>query len=207
MSAPRASGARDHPRIRGEHLLARGGPGRPAGSSPHTRGARASLRFDPYWDWDHPRIRGEHARMRGFRVFARGSSPHTRGAPRLWISRSRPRGIIPAYAGSTLGAGRCRSSTADHPRIRGEHCDAELMLREFFGSSPHTRGALTLGDHVGVGPGIIPAYAGSTQASTSLRTVATDHPRIRGEHQLALIRPGDLVGSSPHTRGAPRPRR
>ena len=36
--------AGDHPRIRGEHLGDGHVLGRPAGSSPHTRGARLSLR-------------------------------------------------------------------------------------------------------------------------------------------------------------------
>ena len=31
-----------------------------------------------------------------------------------------------------------------------------------------------------------------------------DHPRIRGEHHLILELEYTLVGSSPHTRGAPR---
>ena len=35
----------------------------------------------------------------------------------------------------------------------------------------------------------------------------TDHPRIRGEHQKQLRRLVTDVGSSPHTRGAPRQRR
>ena len=91
------------------------------GSSPHTRGARprsATLRIRTP---DHPRIRGEHFAIARFAATHRGSSPHTRGA-RLhgedeWI----PRGIIPAYAGSTAPGWPARRSRQDHPRIRGEH--------------------------------------------------------------------------------------
>ena len=36
----RSDGATDHPRIRGEHVFARGTPEQSIGSSPHTRGAR-----------------------------------------------------------------------------------------------------------------------------------------------------------------------
>ena len=71
------------------------------------------------------------------------------------------------------------------------------------GSSPHTRGAPPRRLDMHVRKRIIPAYAGSTQAGASLRIVVTDHPRIRGEHSKS---PGGffhLVGSSPHTRGAP----
>ena len=50
--------------------------------------------------------------------------------------------------------------------------------------------------------GIIPAYAGSTDAWSSRKMTQADHPRIRGEHRCAG-EPGALDrGSSPHTRGA-----
>ena len=173
---------RDHPRIRGEHER------RPAllklnrGSSPHTRGAR---HFIPGMDlnngiipayagstirraacrcskWDHPRIRGEHDLSRRLRLGATGSSPHTRGARRIPLLCSGWRRIIPAYAGSTFKACAPPSTTADHPRIRGEH---------FFTiqDTPLTNG-------------IIPAYAGSTPRSSAICFCWTDHPRIRGEH-------------------------
>ena len=51
---------------------------------------------------DHPRIRGEHERSRGFLSRSTGSSPHTRGARELLRGDGFRRGIIPAYAGSTL---------------------------------------------------------------------------------------------------------
>ena len=50
---------------------------------------------------DHPRIRGEHVFAYPTLIQDGGSSPHTRGArsrSAAWLS---PRGIIPAYAGST----------------------------------------------------------------------------------------------------------
>ena len=135
--------SRDHPRIRGEHLVKDRGerPGAgiiPAyagspeggilktlpsgGSSPPTRGAPGAPPWSRRSPRNHPRIRGEH----------RGS---TSPAANTY-------GIIPAYAGSTMtvpsylttpkgssphtrGApepflGRFRAAW-DHPRIRGEH--------------------------------------------------------------------------------------
>ena len=53
--------------------------------------------------------------------------------------------------------------------------------------------------------GIIPAYAGSTPGSPPASTGAADHPRIRGEHPPRRLSSGGVLGSSPHTRGAPRP--
>ena len=72
------------------------------------------------------------------------------------------------------------------------------------GSSPHTRGALH-GDRVDVHPiRIIPAYAGSTLFAIFIQLVDKDHPRIRGEHDDSDQYVIDGLGSSPHTRGAPR---
>ena len=70
------------------------------------------------------------------------------------------------------------------------------------GSSPHTRGARDASHDEARGPGIIPAYAGSTSLSASASGRRRDHPRIRGEHCRAYGAPFAGSGSSPHTRGA-----
>ena len=184
-SSSRSSAQRDHPRIRGEHghkvSHRRGRRGIiPAyagstltkrqqwkltqGSSPHTRGARRVYEVGELFERDHPRIRGEHA----------GAVGDGGGVP----------GIIPAYAGSTnhrqchnllytgssphtRGAPTARklgaASRVDHPRIRGEHPRAGVGVLER--------------------PGIIPAYAGSTESALAATSDAGDHPRIRGEHR------------------------
>ena len=135
-----------------------------------------------------------------------GSSPHTRGArdrPSLDISSN---GIIPAYAGSTVHVTTSAFRTGDHPRIRGEHSRSRLSRRSTTGSSPHTRGAPDLRSVDCRVDGIIPAYAGSTRFRRMRALESRDHPRIRGEH---FCRPSNellIVGSSPHTRGAPRRR-
>ena len=115
-------------------------------------------------------------------------------------------GIIPAYAGSTLGVHLVRD---------GDN-----------GSSPHTRGALGGADGFRRRPGIIPAYAGSTPIAVHMNAYGTgssphtrgaltympeagfpvtDHPRIRGEHSTYKIGTLKAAGSSPHTRGAQPP--
>ena len=94
-----------------------------------------------------------------------------------------------------------------------------------WGSSPHTRGALSRAWLRRRPGGIIPAYAGSTCAAPWASPRKTDHPRIRGEHpdcrQAGQSRDGIIPayagstygpdrlealgeGSSPHTRGARR---
>ena len=93
------------------------------------------------------------------------------------------RGIIPAYAGSTLPVGGAGHPIEDHPRIRGEH------LSEIDRTIDINR--------------IIPAYAGSTPTRSPRRGSGKDHPRIRGEHHDGRRQVQRRRGSSPHTRGAP----
>ncbi len=172
------------------------------GSSPHTRGARRAVRVV---------------------ALAVGIIPHTRGAPRSVPRQYGAGGIIPAYAGSTTGrpsrslgrrdhpayAGSTLSGSkttathGDHPRIRGEHRVRLSASSKPRGSSPHTRGARHPEFRQGQGPGIIPAYAGSTNRLESEWSALWDHPRIRGEHASAYQPTRRRPGSSPHTRGAP----
>ena len=212
----------DHPRIRGEHESVKGKAVHQAGSSPHTRGALHFLDGEVYsagiipayagstprlaphsrLGWDHPRIRGEHFPELFVRKRHKGSSPHTRGAH---IPRSpllSPSWIIPAYAGSTDSGHRTDRIRRDHPRIRGEHWQAERGLHKIKGSSPHTRGALFASQPKIAVSGIIPAYAGSTCHALTHPPPRRDHPRIRGEHRLEHVRSEGKMGSSPHTRGA-----
>ena len=118
-----------------------------------------------------------------------------------------PRGIIPAYAGSTSGTDGRKTSPPDHPRIRGEHRHLRLTLDAKAGSSPHTRGARHHQTEPRPDLRIIPAYAGSTPGKPSPAPTRRDHPRIRGEHFDDAAEHGAELGSSPHTRGARRRRR
>ena len=193
---------RDHPRIRGEHvsvltvmLTGRGIIPAYAGSTPAPTPRKAG-------PWDHPRIRGEHRSAGGRGSLSRGSSPHTRGARPESAGRATSWRIIPAYAGSTHAPSTAHADTGDHPRIRGEHRFEWLHTLWVRGSSPHTRGARCGSDRRRVRVGIIPAYAGSTISSRTPAAGHGDHPRIRGEHDVARIGVVYGSGSSPHTRGA-----
>ena len=193
------------------------------GSSPHTRGARCvddvlleRPGIIPAYAGstgcatsarrrrrDHPRIRGEHLKTADGPDVAHGSSPHTRGARVGDAATLGGHGIIPAYAGSTFAACVSISPVRDHPRIRGEHARRSAWSPTRPGSSPHTRGAPSTAPVTSVSQRIIPAYAGSTTRKTLTRADPADHPRIRGEHEMMLHKNGLVVGSSPHTRGAP----
>ena len=112
---------RDHPRIRGEHVVPLGVGDHPGGSSPHTRGAPPPPGVTVARETDHPRIRGEHGGSVAPVVSCPGSSPHTRGAPSCPVLAVPGIGIIPAYAGSTAFETVTATALGDHPRIRGEH--------------------------------------------------------------------------------------
>ena len=192
------------------------------GSSPHTRGARfvetiqsGALGIIPAYagstivphgsspeSADHPRIRGEHLVVGELVAGECGSSPHTRGAQVLGDDLGVHLGIIPAYAGSTFALSNASRWDQDHPRIRGEHVPEQAFGYPQAGSSPHTRGALLRGNAFRGVPGIIPAYAGSTQRRLGVEQPPQDHPRIRGEHCRSAASRPFCPGSSPHTRGA-----
>ena len=135
--------ARDHPRMRGEHLAVGKDQVSLEGSSPHARGARVRPVHRGVHRGIIPACAGSTQAGAIGGPDVGGSSPHARGALRLgrW-----PR---PAQVGSSPHArgapyvsspGICYSR--DHPRMRGEHA----ML-------PCDGGAMW---------GIIPACAGST---------------------------------------------
>ena len=132
---------RDHPRMRGEHVMSRIPWRRAQGSSPHARGARdcsrhlaqstgiipacagstMTARACRASERDHPRMRGEHDEYKKAFTPAKGSSPHARGAQGARRGRQVPTGIIPACAGSTSQCRRRPGWRWDHPRMRGEH--------------------------------------------------------------------------------------
>lgn len=173
---------------------------------------------------DHPRIREEHGSEITYARRYAGSSPHPRGAHRCQRHPIRQRRITPALTGSTTSS-RCgatsttdhprfagsteppRFSTrrrADHPRTRGEHAGkiaADIIMP---GSPPHSRGTPSLTAEVDRLHRIIPALAGNTGGCGSCRCRCTDHPRIHGEHWLVKSCVYSTMGSSPHSRGAPR---
>ena len=132
-------------------------------------------------------------------------------------------GIIPAYAGNTGIWSDIVRFRRDHPRICGEHHPAHLVFPTLRGSSPHMRGTHRCGSgqrhckgiiphmrgtrddqrYANIVQGIIPAYAGNTEGRAVVDGHERDHPRICGEHVIALRGGLCQLGSSPHMRGTP----
>ena len=90
-------------------------------------------------------------------------------------------GIIPAYAGNTETDATTATSTADHPRVCGEHLAYFKVERRYYG--------------------IIPAYAGNTAQGKLSHADVWDHTRVCGEHMPKASGVNVASGSSPRMRG------
>ena len=190
----------DHPRSRGVYAPGPSGAGAACGSSPLARGLRtppalkapgggiipARAGFTqggpgaPGRDPDHPRSRGVYPPRSARWRATTGSSPLARGL--LPDARDgRPtRRIIPARAGFTSRRSPSVTSLRDHPRSRGVYGAEARSAMDKAGSSPLARGLrgpVLVGDRV---LRIIPARAGFTPFSRSIRRMVGDHPRSRG---------------------------
>ena len=154
-----------------------------AGIIPAYAGSTSARLRRSHRRWDHPRVCGEHDTATSRGGDSRGSSPRMRGAHV---------GIIHAI-----------DLSRDHPRVCGEHGVGTAVGVFGEGSSPRMRGALAGVDALGIAPGIIPAYAGSTPHASLTPFSAQDHPRVCGEHKRLESKWQQVLGSSPRMRGAP----
>ena len=197
------SAAEAHPRSRGENgrieVTDRAAPG----SSPLTRGKHNHQSPVPHQAAAHPRSRGENGKGVNIAQPRLGSSPLTRGKPLAALITAANSGLIPAHAGKT-SVGHCAIGCHwAHPRSRGENRVAVYEVTQTGGSSPLTRGKLSLAMHISSIPRLIPAHAGKTTLTASPRGSATAHPRSRGENDATNKFADTLRGSSPLTRGKP----
>ena len=222
--APRPSA---HPRSRGENNpnLLKEAP--PVGSSPLTRGKRDRA-LEVLGPWRlipahagktrirrptsslrsaHPRSRGENTAFFRWAHGAGGSSPLTRGKRRITHVVRVIGGLIPAHAGKTIRLTRRIRLPRAHPRSRGENRQLCMTILRGIGSSPLTRGKPTVPLDFNVVGGLIPAHAGKTLMRGSDTRNGQAHPRSRGENLATFALGLGVGGSSPLTRGKPRPGR
>ena len=174
-----------HPRLRGEDPPSPISSAFTTGSSPATRGGlrrgRSSeaaaglipgyagrtgrglaIRFRPR---AHPRLRGEDEDFHDIRHEELGSSPATRGGRVHRRAAPDRRRLIPGYAGRTRISGMFGMRSWAHPRLRGEDGFLDPVKVDPPGSSPATRGGLTVAVLNSKGGGLIPGYAGRTDQS------------------------------------------
>ena len=213
--------------MRGEHVVGRIGIGGGGGPSPHARGTHerpasrqpfrraipacagntGASRVSGEMSAGHPRMRGEHAIICTGHSLQCGPSPHARGTQFRDAIPGPHQRAIPACAGNTCMQMQTGHSPAGHPRMRGEHKEIEPDIDYAPGPSPHARGTREASMHAGNHDRAIPACAGNTASYARPRFPVAGHPRMRGEHTLAVA--GDLTagGPSPHARGTRRPGR
>ena len=214
-----------HPRSRGENLGRGLGRSRRSGSSPLTRGKRlpAFARFvrpglipahagktrscgrPASSRTAHPRSRGENNKVILESVVGGGSSPLTRGKPRAPPAHARAHRLIPAHAGKTCLGSLTWLHRPAHPRSRGENEIARAEDVNANGSSPLTRGKPHWRGRRPRRARLIPAHAGKTRTIPSRHRSRSAHPRSRGENLKTCTAVGRRTGSSPLTRGKPRP--
>ena len=135
-----------------------------------------------------------------------GSSPLTRGKHDLRDRLTPEDRLIPAHAGKTRRSRRISPSSGAHPRSRGENEVVHEVHPRVQGSSPLTRGKHASAPSCGQAWGLIPAHAGKTRCAPGATVACPAHPRSRGENRERVAVRLDKAGSSPLTRGKPRPR-
>ena len=131
---------RDHPRVGGEKRRLSECAQWAEGSPPRGRGKGGLAlcwppppRITPAWAGkstavdvlttaikDHPRVGGEKGSSRRKSGSSRGSPPRGRGKALDDDTRSRTRGITPAWAGKSLTIPKLTTRSWDHPRVGGE---------------------------------------------------------------------------------------
>ena len=149
----------------------------------------------------HPRSRGENGLNEWECDDDTGSSPLTRGKHQNRRNRLPTLGLIPAHAGKTRAVTLTWTPGGAHPRSRGENETLTLRIGEREGSSPLTRGKLSVIGLVCEELGLIPAHAGKTHCSVLSVFGWAAHPRSRGENGGHVNDWSETAGSSPLTRG------
>ena len=149
----------------------------------------------------HPRVCGEHALLWASPDCKHGSSPRLRGTRHRVDARHGRGRFIPASAGNTTCWSMAFLIMAVHPRVCGEHMPDLSRSSSENGSSPRLRGTRSWQDGRQLPPRFIPASAGNTSNFSNVNNGASVHPRVCGEHSLALRSTISSAGSSPRLRG------
>ena len=149
----------------------------------------------------HPRVCGEHCPAPIAPSKNAGSSPRVRGTHCPAHDVAGVRRFIPACAGNTYPGGRGFDPRPVHPRVCGEHADAEELQQTIDGSSPRVRGTPSPPRCRSRPNRFIPACAGNTGQGHIRHEVDSVHPRVCGEHIKIKRHHRRRAGSSPRVRG------
>ena len=171
-----------HPHSRRENAPPRFKEDRVPGLIPAHAGKTNARRGMKYRGAAHPRSRGENQSRVRRHTPPPGSSPLTRGKQSEGTGAFTHHGLIPAHAGKTLTDKHPVRTVTAHPRSRGENVMCFFAPSAVQGSSPLTRGKLSLLGVVLRSVGLIPAHAGKTLITSSANSTVRAHPRSRGEN-------------------------
>ena len=196
---PLSGGA--HPRSRGENYPISPAAHPRTGSSPLTRGKPGPPGLSGAFAGLIPAHAGKTDGLATLSHALSGSSPLTRGKRKPAARRGEPARLIPAHAGKTGRWSEPRRPPRAHPRSRGENRCGDACGVVSAGSSPLTRGKLSVVVAVSVVIGFIPAHAGKTGEGVDMLSKTRAHPRSRGENLTGRQGLGKSWGSSPLTRG------
>ena len=133
-------------------------------------------------DGAHPHVCGEHTPQLISTPLDSGSSPRMRGTQGRDEVVAERHGLIPTYAGNTTRSPSAAHQSWAHPHVCGEHSLARVRDSRVRGSSPRMRGT-----HLTILPcscvrGLIPTYAGNTDAVGGPFSGGRAHPHVCGEH-------------------------
>ena len=153
------------------------------GLIPAWAGKTESSRSDECDNEAHPRVGGENSRPATPPSTQSGSSPRGRGKHFRSVHRRRRQGLIPAWAGKTFNRELSRINGWAHPRVGGENRHGGPWLVRPGGSSPRGRGKHSLIVALTVTRRLIPAWAGKTLHTRSVRETGGSSPRGRGKRR------------------------
>ncbi len=211
----------EHPRLRGDHGIARAraearggtppparGPlARDAGALPGARntpacaGTTRRAGSTPARGAEHPRLRGDHTVTETVLPCESGTPPPARGPPHSGRRPAvRPRNT-PACAGTTRPARPARCPGPEHPRLRGDHVSNPNGRPTILGTPPPARGPRSHIKAVRAGARNTPACAGTTLLTRSDVVPRAEHPRLRGDHVDNGCPRGRVAGTPPPARG------
>ena len=197
------AGGGSPPRVRGPRLPRRV-EGRQGRITPACAGTTSGCCGRSTTCWDHPRVCGDHTAANGHPICVSGSPPRVRGPPQRAAECVAEGRIIPACAGTTSRPSVPTCGSTDHPRVCGDHRECISTVLPTRGSPPRVRGPLLALPLVERGGRITPACAGTTGRWCPPPGWGWDHPRVCGDHAVALVATMSKWGSPPRVRG-PRP--
>ena len=146
-------------------------------------------------------MRGEKPELLVLIPVLYGSPPRARGKVNGLASVEVGVGITPACAGKRACPLRLIAFARDHPRVRGEKFSFRPTGGMDMGSPPRARGKVHQCGSSKAVSGITPACAGKSPSYQSIRLLARDHPRVRGEKAGRLLNLFNHLGSPPRARG------